>query len=79
MYVDLLVARESLPSMVNVVHPHSTTWEKVLADINEELGGNLPYVSMDEWVKKLEGLETDASSDDLQRIVSVRSSRSTNL
>lgn len=57
--------------MVNVVHPHPTTWEKVLADINEELGGRIPHVPMEEWVSKLNSVSTDASNDDLQRIVSL--------
>ena len=71
MYVDLLVSREPLPPMVNVVHPHPTTWEDVLANVRDELGGHIPYVSMDEWIDKLEILSANASNDDLQRIVSL--------
>ena len=71
MYIDLLVTREPLPSLVNVVHPRPTTWEEILAGINEELGGSIPFVSPEIWVAKLDKLSPEASGNDLQRIVSV--------
>ncbi len=70
MYVDLVVSQVPLPPTINVVHPRPTTWDSVLEDISEELGGHIPFVPMDEWVAKLDAFPTEVSTDELLRIVS---------
>ena len=71
MYLDLLTTQGPLPQVINVVHPRPTTWMEVLNGIWEELGGRLPFVSLQEWVSRLDTLPLDASSDQLQRVVSL--------
>lgn len=70
MYVDILTSPEALPQVINVVHPRPTTWHEVLVGISEELGGHLPFVSLEEWVARLETLPAEVSNEELQRIVS---------
>ncbi|KAJ3543082.1 hypothetical protein NM688_g5900 [Phlebia brevispora] len=72
MYIDVLVSPDTLPQVVNVVHPRPTTWTEVLDGIREELGGHLPFVSLDEWVAKLDALPAEVSNDELQRIPALK-------
>ena len=72
MYLDLLTSDETLPSVINVVHPRPTTWKEMLHGIWEELGASLPFVTLEEWVKRLDALPTAVSNEELQKIVSDR-------
>lgn len=69
MYIDLVTSQEDLPQVVNVVHPRPTSWTVITSGIREELGGNLPVVSLQEWVAKLDAFPTEVTKEDLQRIV----------
>ena len=70
-YIDWIVSQEELPLLVNVVHPHPTSWDVVLSGIRAELGGSLPIVTLQEWVANLEARLSTATADDLTKIVSL--------
>ena len=69
MYIEILTSKETSPQVINVVHPRPTTWNEVLTGIWEELGSRLPFVSLDEWVTRLDTLPTEVSNEELQRVV----------
>lgn len=56
---------------MNVVHPRPVSWEVVLGGVREELGGNLPFIPLAEWVAELEARSEKSSLEDLSNIVSM--------
>lgn len=70
MYLDLLTSNEPLPPVINVVHPRPTTWKEILHGIWDELDGEYPFVTLQDWVAKLDALPTNVSNEELQKIVS---------
>ncbi|EKM50011.1 uncharacterized protein PHACADRAFT_130503 [Phanerochaete carnosa HHB-10118-sp] len=71
-YVDWVLAQDALPALINVVHPRPTTWDVVLHGLRQELGGNLPVVSLEEWVMKLEERAKNPSAEDLVQIPALK-------
>ena len=69
LYVDWVLSEDSLPRLVNVVHPRPTTWEVILRGLREELGGDLPIVPITDWVAKLDAHSTNPTKEDLESIV----------
>ena len=55
--------------LVNVVHPHPTSWDIILRGFCRELGG-LPLVPFSQWLTKLEERSLKAGEDDMVTIVS---------
>ncbi|KIP06795.1 hypothetical protein PHLGIDRAFT_118644 [Phlebiopsis gigantea 11061_1 CR5-6] len=53
-YSDWVTSNSDFPLLVNVVHPRPTTWDVVFRGICEELGSQLPVVTLNEWVSKLD-------------------------
>lgn len=67
--VDLLFSPEA-PELVNVVHPRPVPWRDIMNSVNAELEKNLPYVPLEDWVKKVEDAANSASAKDLEDTVS---------
>lgn len=68
-YADWMLSTDSLPFLVNVVHPRPTTWEAILQAIGDALGMKLCVVPLGEWIKRLENRATDASLKELEHLV----------
>ncbi|KZT04547.1 acetyl-CoA synthetase-like protein [Laetiporus sulphureus 93-53] len=61
------------PDLVDIVHPRPVSWRESLSGVNAELGRSLPFISLDDWVKKIEGVaEGGASADDLETIPGIK-------
>lgn len=69
-YLDLVLADEALPSLVNLAHTRPTTWDVIARGIREGLEQDIPTVSLDDWVAKLEHLSSTATEKDFADIVS---------
>ena len=69
-YVDWVMSSQDIPFLVNVVHPHPTTWKTILQGIRAELDSNLDFVPLDKWISKLESHSVRATLQDLTDIVS---------
>lgn len=69
-FVDLVLSREALPNVLNLVHPRGISWHKIFNDINEHLNPALPLVPFREWLGRLELLADNAGPDELAAVVS---------
>ena len=69
-FVDLLVSQETLPAVVNLVHPRAVAWKEVMHDINNQLDAPLPIIPFGDWVTKLEAVAEAADAKQLETIVS---------
>ena len=72
-FVDLVVSREPLPTVVNLVHPQAVPWSQALGDINNQLSTPLPVILFSEWISKLEAVSANADAKQLDAVVSVSS------
>ena len=70
-FVDMLLHKEDLPHLMNIVHPHPVLWRGILDAINYHLDARLPFISYRQWLNKLQALASVASVNDLERMVSV--------
>lgn len=68
-FADIALSTERLPSLVNLVHPHPTSWDAILHGINAHLGGNLPIVPVEEWIDKIQAIISDSTYELLETIV----------
>ena len=68
-YVEWVTTTETLPFLVNVVHPRPTTWEVVLEHVRSTLGSDLQSVRLRDWVQELEERAASASLEELAQIV----------
>lgn len=69
-YVDLIVTGNELPRLVNLVHPQPAGWEVIMKGIQSVQERDLPSISLERWVKELEGISAGVSSQDIVRVVS---------
>ena len=69
-YVDLVLSTSDLPSLVNLVHPISVSWHDMFNAMNKCLRSPLPFISLEEWIKKLEMLSVEAGPEELEKMVS---------
>ena len=70
-YVDWVVSPDRMPDLINLVHPHPTTWDVILRGIHEATGHTLTTISLDEWLKTLEALSVNATVQDMVNIVRI--------
>ena len=75
-FVDLVVSREPLPTVVNLVHPQAVPWSQALGDINNQLSTPLPVIPFSEWISKLEAVSANADAKQLDAVVRVSSDAS---
>ena len=68
-YVDWVSAQDALPPLLNVVHPHPTSWDVIIEGLHEELGDSVSVVPLQDWVKKLEERSAHPTTQDLADIV----------
>lgn len=67
-YVEWVLSQNSLPKLVNVVHPRPATWDVILRGLREELG-NLPMIPFSQWMEKVNGLSANPTANDLEAVV----------
>lgn len=67
--VDLVVASESLPTLLNVVHPNRASGSTLIAAFNACLDTPLPVAPLAEWLSKLERAAEGATNADIASIV----------
>ncbi|KIP12189.1 hypothetical protein PHLGIDRAFT_371020 [Phlebiopsis gigantea 11061_1 CR5-6] len=71
-YVDWVLSPQALPSLVNVVHPHPTSWDVILKGLSEELGDAVSVVSFQEWAKKLDERAVNPTAQDISDIPALK-------
>jgi len=62
----------TLPDVLNIVHPHPTSWASILQAINASLGEPLPIVSFAEWLAKVEASSPGADAHDLENVPAIK-------
>lgn len=67
--VDLVVTLEPLPALLNVVHPHRTSWNALVTAFNSCLKEALPVVPFAEWLATLERVAERGRNSDVADIV----------
>ena len=64
-YVDLVLSKDHLPSILNLVHPHPVKWQDIVQSLNSAFGkhplGVVPYA---DWLAKVEELPVNSLSMD---------------
>ncbi|GJE96032.1 acetyl-CoA synthetase-like protein [Phanerochaete sordida] len=71
-YLDLVLADEPLPLLVNLVHTRPSNWDTIVRGLKEGLQEDIPVVSLDEWVGKLEQLSSSATEKDLTNVPALK-------
>ena len=69
---DLILTPQTLPLLVNVVHPRTTAWHEILENINKHIAEPLPFTDFNSWVQQLEAHSESATVEDLERMVRFR-------
>ena len=69
--MDWVTSGNSLPALVNIVHPRPTTWDIIYGGIRRAIGRDMPEVPYSEWLTKLEERALDAGDEDVITLVSV--------
>ncbi|GBE84591.1 acetyl-CoA synthetase-like protein [Sparassis crispa] len=69
--VDVVLS-VSAPAVVNLVHPRPVEASSVFDNLNEELGLQLPFVPLSDWVQKLENAAQNASAKDLEIMPAIK-------
>lgn len=71
--LDVLTSADaqSIPELMNVVHPRPRAWRDIMVDINEALRPEnpLPLVPLVQWVSQVEALSTNPTKRDLENTV----------
>lgn len=67
---DLVLAKQPVTQVVNVVHPRSVSWDSVFQSMNDALEAHLPMVPYAQWLEKLETLNKNPTPETLEDIVS---------
>ena len=67
---DLVVTEAQLPTLLNAVHPRPVPWKQVINDINSCLFDRpLAVVPYSQWVEDLARVASNATAEDIERIV----------
>lgn len=66
--VDLVLTQESLPRVLNLVHPRPVVWRTLMQDIIKSIGVPLAIIPWAEWTAKVE--EAGTQDAEIDRIVS---------
>ena len=73
--LEVAFAGAAPPLAVNVVHPRPTTWDALMQPVSDVVyqkgltPSPLPLISFTEWVARLERDATDASEENVRRVV----------
>ena len=69
-YVDLVLSEGSLPTTLNLVHPHPVKWQDVVRSLNSALGKHpLDVIPYADWLAKVEDLPVNSLN--IERFVSI--------
>lgn len=71
LYLDLVLKPDSLPELINVVHPRPISWGTILQGIAQHARKNLNRVTFATWMDKIENITAADGEKDLQDIVRV--------
>ncbi|KAI0337721.1 acetyl-CoA synthetase-like protein [Trametopsis cervina] len=69
---DLVLAKEPVTPLVNVVHPRCISWEEVFKLLNDALDKPLPMVPFAQWIEKLEILNQNPTPQVLEDVPAVK-------
>ncbi|KAH8102928.1 hypothetical protein BXZ70DRAFT_927267 [Cristinia sonorae] len=70
--LDSILSTESLPAVVNLVHPHPVPWQEVFTAIKQVIGGPLELVPFDDWVSRLEAQSAYMRRTDLKDVPAIK-------
>ncbi|KAF7789161.1 hypothetical protein EIP86_000098 [Pleurotus ostreatoroseus] len=69
---DLILTPQTLPLLVNVVHPRTTAWHEILENMNKHIAEPLPFADFNSWVQQLEAYSESATAEDLERMPAIK-------
>ncbi|KAH8107711.1 acetyl-CoA synthetase-like protein [Cristinia sonorae] len=64
--------RERSPEIINVVHPHLSSWNRLFTGISGALGGRLSTVSYNDWFSKIETLSVSPTDADFVEVPAIK-------
>ncbi|TCD65346.1 putative NRPS-like protein biosynthetic cluster [Steccherinum ochraceum] len=70
--IMLTLRKQTPPEIVNVVHPHPVSWNKLFEGINEALTERLEMVPFQEWLSRVEVMSNGATATDMADIPAIK-------